>query len=227
MNSDAEFIASEGLGFQGRITASVSHELNNVLATISETAGLIDDLTELAGSGRSLEQAELRRCATTIVEEVKRGFQVVKNLNRFAHSADEPVAEVGLGELVVLVSGLAGYLSYSSSVDVQGARDPGPRLTTRPLLLENLVYRGMIHAFRQVGPEGSIGLSTGETADGGRVVISGLGPGGASSFLGDEVARIADALGGEVSSGADGDELHILLPANIDCGAVLESSDLG
>jgi len=214
MNSRTDFISSEGLGFQGRITASVSHELNNVMATISETAGLLEDLIELSDGGRSSEGEELRRCAKTIVEEVQRGFRVVKNLNRFAHSADAPVAELNLGELVTLVVGLASYVSYSSSVDLQGVEDPGPRLTTQPLLLEDLVYRGLIHAFRQVGPDRVVGVSTGETPDGGRIVISGLGSGGADGFLGDDVARIAQALGGRVETGAGGDEVRFVLPAS-------------
>jgi C4-dicarboxylate-specific signal transduction histidine kinase len=224
MNSQADFIATEGLGFQGRITASVSHEINNVLATISETAGLLVDLTELAESGRPFDAAELRGCARDIVDEVKRGFRVVKNLNTFAHSADEAVAEVDLGQLVVLVTGLAGYVSFSSSVDLECISGAGPRLTTRPLLLENLVYRALIHAFKQVGPDGSIAVSTGSTPDGGRIVISGLGRAGADGFLGDEVTRIARALDGRVETNAGRDELHFLLPSLIENGSVGEAA---
>jgi len=216
MSPQTDFIAAEGLVFQGRITASVSHELKNVLATISETAGLLADLTELADSGRPLDTTELRSCANTIVDEVKRGFRVVKNLNVFAHSTDEPVAEVDLGELVALVAGLSGYLSFSSAVDLQVSDGSEPRLTTRPLLLEDLVYRGMIHAFRAVGPNGSIGVSTGSTPDGGRIVISGLGGVGIEGFFVDEVDRITQALNGRVETDASHDELHILLPGRIE-----------
>jgi signal transduction histidine kinase len=216
MSSQTDSIAAEGLVFQGRITASVSHELNNVLATISETAGLMADLTELADSGRPLDTAELRSCGKTIVDEVKRGFRVVKNLNVFAHSADDPVAEVDLGELVALVAGLSGYLSFSSAVDLQVSGGSGPRLTTRPLLLEDLVYRGIIHAFRAAGPDGSIGVSTGSIPDGGRVVISGLGGVGVEGFFVDDVDRIAQALNCRVETDASHDELHILLPGRVE-----------
>jgi hypothetical protein len=212
MNPQNDFVASEELGFQGRITASVSHEINNVLATISETAGLLRDLTELAGRGRPANAAELRSCVEAIIDEVKRGFRVVKNLNTFAHSADEPVAEVDLGELAALAAVLASYVSFSSSVDLQCMSGAGPRLTTRPLLLEDLVYRGLIHAFRQVGPDGSVSVSTGTTPDGGRIVIAGLGRSGADGFLGDEVKRIARALDGRVETNARRDELHFMLP---------------
>ena len=216
MSTKPDFIAAEGLDFQGRITASVSHELNNVLATISETSGLLADLTELADSGRPLDTTELRGCAETIVDEVKRGFRVVKNLNVFAHSSDAPIAEVDLGELVALVGGLAGYLSFSSAADLAGLDRPGPRLRTRPLLLENLVYRGFVHAFRAVGPDGSIGVSTGRTPGGARVVFLGLGDAGSKGFLSDEVSRIVQALNGSVETDASPGELHILVPCLIE-----------
>lgn len=216
MSRPSDFIATEETDFQGRITASVSHELNNVLATISETAGLQADLTELAISGRPLDAAELRRCADTIVDEVKRGFRVVKNLNVFAHSSDTPVAEVDLGQLVALMADLAGYLSYASAVKLQKREGAGPGVTTRPLLLEDLVYRGVVHAFRAVGPDGSIEISTDSSPDGGRIVISGLGGVGVEGFHGDDVHRIVQALNGRIETDASNDQLHILLPAVIE-----------
>ncbi len=212
MSRKSDLIATEEVGFQGRVTASVSHELNNVFATISETAGLLADLTELGMSGRPLDAAELRRCADTIVDEVKRGFRVVKNLNVFAHSTDAPIAEVNLDELVALTAELAGYLSFSSAVVLDSREVPGPRVTTRPLLLEDLVYRAVVYAFKLVGPDGSIKVSTLATADVERIVISGLGGTGIEGFLSDEVQRILQALEGRIETDETQNELHILLP---------------
>jgi hypothetical protein len=216
MSGEPDFIATEQVDFQGRITASVSHEINNVLATISETAGLLADLTELGMSGRPLDASELRRCADTVVEEVKRGFSVVKNLNAFAHSGDEPVAEVDLTELVDLVSGLTRYVSFSCRVETRSVEGSGPRVTTRPLLLEDLVYRSFIHGFRAVGPDGSIGVCTTSDQDGGRIVISGLGGTGVEGFLDDDVRRIVHALGAHVETDTSRGEVLIRLPALIE-----------
>jgi signal transduction histidine kinase len=212
MKPSTDIIASDGIGFQGRITASVSHEINNVLATISETAGLLADLVELAGTGRPLDTEELRGCATTIVDEVRRGFRVVKNLNRFAHSADEPVAEVDLGDLVALVAGLAGYLSYSSSVDLRRSEDTGPLLTTRPLLLENLVYRVFVNAFKTVGPNGRIEVTTESTREGGRIVFSGAGRPSEDG----EIIDIARALDGRIEMDQSRDAILIIVPRSIE-----------
>jgi signal transduction histidine kinase len=221
MRTQVEVIAAEGTGFQGRITASVSHEINNVLATISETAGLLADLIELAGTGRALDTEELRDCAGTIVDEVRRGFHVVKNLNRFAHSADEPVAEVDLGDLVTLVAGLAGYLSYSSSVDLRRSEGTGPRLTTRPLLLENLVYRVFVNAFKKVGPNGTVEVTTESTGEGGRIVFSDAG----SLAEDEEIIEIAGSLDCRVEADGSRDELFIMVPRSIDSPSIDVLSD--
>jgi hypothetical protein len=216
VSRQSDFIAAEAVGFQGRITASVSHEINNVLATISETAGLSADLMELGRTGRTLDVAALRGCADAVVDEVKRGFRVVKNLNVFAHSADRPVADVDLGDLVALMVDLAGYLSYASEVILQSREGPGPRVTTRPLLLEDLVYRAVIHGFGVAGPDGSIAITTDATADGGRIVISGFAGVGIEGFLGDDVQRILHELNARIETDQARDEMHILLPLVID-----------
>ena len=48
MESPVEFQNNEDLTFFGKVNASISHELKNILAIISETAGLLGDLVHLA-----------------------------------------------------------------------------------------------------------------------------------------------------------------------------------
>ncbi len=43
MNSPIEFQNNEDLVFFGKVNASISHELKNILAIISEAAGLLND----------------------------------------------------------------------------------------------------------------------------------------------------------------------------------------
>lgn len=211
MSRTSEPNASEELRFSGRVTASVSHELKNVLATMSETAGLLSDLIELGDSGRPLNPAELRGCAETIVGEVKRGFQIVKNLNRFAHSADEPLTEVDLDELVALMVALASYLSYASEVEHKRSEGAGPRVMTRPLLLEDLLYRALVHVFKAVGPKGSIDVTTRSTPQGGAIVVSGLRRVDTSELVTEDVERIMSVLNASIEVSSKRDELQILV----------------
>ncbi len=100
---DAEkdkMIGDKGLAFFGAITASVSHELNNVISIIDQSAGLLSDLLIGAKHGKSIEDAKLQRIADTIDNQTKRGVGIIKRMNSFAHSADVPEGEFELNGLI-------------------------------------------------------------------------------------------------------------------------------
>ena len=48
MGAKLETAAETGLQFFGKMTASISHEIKNVLAIINENAGLLEDLALLS-----------------------------------------------------------------------------------------------------------------------------------------------------------------------------------
>jgi len=85
--------------FTGRIIASLSHEIKNVLATIKESAGLMDDILKLCPERSVPHQDRLIQAAANIRKQIDRGVDVVLGLNQFAHSMDEPRAEIDLNGL--------------------------------------------------------------------------------------------------------------------------------
>ena len=48
MDNAKELFGYDSLAFFGKVSASISHELKNVMAIISETAGLLGDLSAMA-----------------------------------------------------------------------------------------------------------------------------------------------------------------------------------
>ena len=88
------------LAFFGKITASVSHELNNVLSIINEYSGLLDDLMLADERGKPVEKDRIKKIALNIVEQIKREQEIIKLLNRFAHRVDAPILQFNLNELV-------------------------------------------------------------------------------------------------------------------------------
>jgi len=105
MNIDKEgdrerLLRENGLAFFGAITASVSHELNNIISIIDQTGGLLDDLLAGARHGRPVENERLQRIAESIACQVKRGEGVIGHLNTFAHSVDHQVQEFEINQLV-------------------------------------------------------------------------------------------------------------------------------
>ena len=98
--SEEKLLREKGLAFFGSITASFSHEINNVMTIINELAGLMDDLLQVGQQGRPLQLERLRGISERIGTQVKRGEEMIKRLNRFAHTIDETVKTVNMRELL-------------------------------------------------------------------------------------------------------------------------------
>lgn len=91
----------------GKISASVSHDLKNVLAIINENAGLLDDLALRACKGIAIPVDRLTVTTARILKQIKRGDAVLQSLNRFAHTTDALIQESNVAEIVALMVELA------------------------------------------------------------------------------------------------------------------------
>ena len=84
MEKELGKICAEGLSFFGITNRLISHELKNILAIISETLGLSNELMELSDSGMELEPGKLQSLSESIIEEVERANRIIRNMNTFA-----------------------------------------------------------------------------------------------------------------------------------------------
>ena len=104
--------ATADLAFFGKVTASVTHELNNVISIIDQTAGLLGDLIAGEERGIPISTERLAGAAATIQRQTQRGLGIIARLNRFAHTADAVRAVFDLndvvGNIVTLSERLAG-----------------------------------------------------------------------------------------------------------------------
>jgi C4-dicarboxylate-specific signal transduction histidine kinase len=94
------------LRFFGAITASISHEINNVLAMVNELSGLFEDSLMMARKGRPLDPERLSGIAERISGQVERGKQIVTGLNSFAHCVDNPRSSLDLAENLEQITAL-------------------------------------------------------------------------------------------------------------------------
>lgn len=99
-------LTAEKLAFFGAISASMTHELKNVLATINEFSGLLEDLSLVAAKGKPLSPERLQTICGKISAQVRRGERLLTGLNRFSHSVDEPVAMVQLTAVLENITSL-------------------------------------------------------------------------------------------------------------------------
>ena len=86
--------------FIGKITAGVTHEFMNVLATVREISGLMEDLLALSPNTSFPHRKKFAKMLTTIKKQIGCGMEISGSLNKFAHSMDEPESRVEVNELL-------------------------------------------------------------------------------------------------------------------------------
>ena len=219
MNSTIDFKNNEDLAFFGKVNASISHELKNILAIISEAAGLLQDLTELASRGKKFEPEMLRTCSQDIVEEIQRGFAAIKQMNKFSHSVDDPVKKVSLVELVDLMIALAKFLSFASQVQFEPVPATEPMILTCPFRLQNLIYLALVYAFELAGPDGQIRVGIDPQPDGSaHITFAGFEPGNARSFASEKTKKMAASIGVDIHETPDLQSFDLIVPENFKAG---------
>lgn len=156
MNGQLGAADSQGLHFLGIMTASISHELKNALAIINENAGLLGDLALLAEKGRPLEPERLKTRAEKIRQQVQRADDIIRRLNRFAHSAHEGSASIDVREIFEFTVALAARLAAMKSVTLTVEPGTPIQLEIRPFQLENLLWLYLKEVFARATDNQSV-----------------------------------------------------------------------
>lgn len=214
MEKDWEKLAFEGLAFFGRMSASVSHEIKNVMAVINENAGLVEDLALLADRGAALDPERLKRTAAAIQKQIRRGDGIVKNMNAFAHSVDEPVRRVSLDETLGLMVALSQRFAATRVVSLTAGAASGVSVITNPYFLENCIHLCLAFALDSAGSGKAVEAAATADGDGARVIVSGIeapvGP-----FPTQAVLDVASAIDARLEFDQTGKTLALILPPKI------------
>ena len=211
MEKEIGKICAEGLSFFGMTNRLISHELKNILAITSETLGLMNELVELSETGMALEPGKLSALSESIMEEVERANRIIRNMNTFAHSVDEFIREVDLGQTIGLTMEVCRLDSASRKTQLNLADTEACTIYTSPLFLKNLLFHVINFSLREPGPE----ISLDSNDHGTRMTFSGLASPIPGEFPTRKEALLAEALSAEISRDTDAGELHIDLPRRI------------
>jgi signal transduction histidine kinase len=134
-------VSENGIPFLGKVMASISHEMRNVLATIYENAGLLEDLVALAERGRPLDPLRVRDLAGKVKGQVRRGGDITERMSLLAHSSDEPTAPVNVGKTLELVISLGERIATMRGVKLRAVESGDPVIIrTDPFVLETLIW---------------------------------------------------------------------------------------
>lgn len=215
MNHTTDPGNNDDLIFFGKVNASISHELKNNMAIISEAAGLLQDLTEMAVKGQKIELDMLKSCSDDIIEEVQRGFAIIKKMNVFSHSVDEPVKKVNLVDVIDIMVALSNFLSFSSKVRIDPIPEEAPAVLTRPFRLQNLIYQALVFAFELAGPDGQIAVGIQPQPNGSaHITFSGFGASDSRSFATDKTKIMATSIGIDIHEDASLQSFELIVPEN-------------
>jgi len=216
MENEIGRACAQGLSFFGKTNRLISHELKNVLAIISETLGLIDELIELSETGMGLEPGKLRSLSESVIEEVDRANGIIRNMNAFAHSVDDFTGEVDLGQSVKLIMDLCHLESAAKRTKLRLADSEPCVLYTSRFFLENLIHHALVYSIHGVGPENEIQVSLNSDDHGVRIVFSGIACNVIGEFPTKKGHLLARILEAEVSLNPAAGELTIALPRRMD-----------
>lgn len=166
--------ATAGLAFFGKMSACISHDIKNHLAIINEKAGLCGDLLFMAEEkGRPLDLEMIKELAKNIGQQVKRADQVVKDLNRLAHSVDEPYCLVDLNETVALIASIPQRLVSSKGIRLDiNLSTSGIQVESNPFFLMYIIFYFIDNAM-SVSNDGEVQVHLKDVGDAGQVTISG------------------------------------------------------
>ncbi len=148
------------IGFFGKITASVTHEQQNVLAIIQESAGLMEDLLAFSTEGSDSLKKRLEESLTVIKRQLRRGIDLTTCLNRFAHGPDQPQAQVDLYEISEQMTILSNrFAALKNIVLINHAPDQPIQIVINPVQLQMALFSSIEYCLALLTPGGQLDIS--------------------------------------------------------------------
>lgn len=90
----------------GRLTASATHEMQNILATIRESSGLMEDLLAMNSEG-FVHAERFKKGLAVLAEQIDRGMALSEQLNYCAHAPEAQVSGAEINEAMRSLVGLS------------------------------------------------------------------------------------------------------------------------
>jgi len=220
MGQKPDIIAETGLQFFGKISASISHEIKNVLAIVNENAGLLEDYSIMAKEGMPLDPARLKKMASTVMNQVSRADEITKNMNRLAHIIDNTIATVELNEIIELFMALTARFAAMRAVKVELRLPASPlKITTAPFYLMNLLWLCLEFSMSASGDAKRVELVVQETENGVRIRfrrLAGLSAALLETFPSDREKNLLALLAAALTTEPEREEVVLRLSKNID-----------
>ena len=173
-------MSDKEIKFIGKITAGVTHEVNNVLASIREISGLMTDILSVIDDKSFPRKEKFQTSLQKIQNQIERGVKLTDQLNKFSHLSDNDISEVNLNELINHLIFLTERFARLKNISLQNkSSDQSVTLITNPLHLQMALFYSIFYllnhlkngteisfSYRKDGDEYSVNIAyTGEVID--------------------------------------------------------------
>lgn len=151
-NDEVEFI--------GKITAGVTHELNNVLASIREISGLMTDVLSMTDEKSFPRKEKFQISLDKVQNQVQRGVKLTSQLNKFSHLPDSNKTEIDLNDSIQLLIFLTERFARIKNVSlIHQTSNKSVMLISDPLNLQMALFNCIAYLLNRVSNGGEINLS--------------------------------------------------------------------
>lgn len=213
-----EMLRLHQLQFIGKVLSVFTHELNNHLAIIKESAGLMEDTLRFQKSSAKYDIEESLKIIQSIENQIGKTSWISKKLNSFGHRMDKPFSMFSVNEsieeLLILLNRLANQKKVIFEKDFQ---EDIPMACSDPAKLQFIVFCLIERGMNILDRDSSIVLKT--VHAGGSIKISIIPKGnfiesGEREICSEEIVEYAvEQLGGSITKNAEDKGITIALPA--------------
>ncbi len=137
-----------------RMTASVTHEFQNVLAIIKENTGLIGDCFRFGNIAGGDTGGILERSIESIEQQIKRGSTLSSCLNQFAHSYGHKKKGVNVYQSIETLIVISGRIFERKGITLSFSGDDTVFFDVVPMEFSHLTFR-CLEILSELIPDGT------------------------------------------------------------------------
>ncbi|NNL22591.1 MAG: hypothetical protein HKO83_14825, partial [Ignavibacteriaceae bacterium] len=127
--------------FIGKITAGITHEVNNVFASVREISGLLTDILSLKSDESFPHKEKFNTSLEKILNQENRGVKLISQLNKFAHLPDTNCSEIDINEIVQHLIFLTERFGRVKSIQLRMQRaEQEKKVISNPFYLQMALF---------------------------------------------------------------------------------------
>ncbi len=195
------------LAFIGKILSTVTHEFQNHLAIIKESAGLMGDILSIDSSVDPAKRERYQKIINSIEARVAKASGMTQQLNYFGHRLDLPIAQFDMNELLSeelrLLERLAAQKQLALSMDLDKSLPP---INSYPGLCQFIFYKIIDFVFGLGTAHSTITIKTSSVRNGILVAVAVTGLKDAGNDLFESVNKQCNVALEKISGQIDFDQ---------------------